>query len=630
MAIDPDSQNAEGDVAESTQEKLAAQVAHVTVQPGVYLMKDARGQIIYVGKARNLKKRLQSYFQKQRPHDPKTTVLLTKVAAFDTLVTGNEKEAFILESNLIKKHRPHYNINLKDDKRYPSLRLDPRKPYPNLTIVRKVNKDGALYFGPYSSSAAVRQTLKFIHKTFKLRKCRTSTFMNRSRPCLNYQMGLCLAPCCMDVPAETYAEIVKEVAAFLRGRTPALIRKVKRQMVASAEAQAFEKAAQLRDKMFALERTLEKQVTVTNDFKDRDVVGIVVEEVWTVITVLRSRSGFLQSVRHYFFDQAVGTAADQMRDFLLQFYAEQNEIPPEIVVSALPSDATHVEEWLCEKKGRKVVLVDGQRGDRAQLVRMAEQNAINELETRKRDVEGQADLLRRLRKQLQLQRLPRRIECFDNSTLGGTHPVAAMVVFEEGRPRPEAHRRYKLRFNDKPDDYAYMSEVIKRRFDKPDQGRPWPDLLLVDGGKGQINVAAAVLSELNLEGAFDLAGIAKKDPARGEQEDKIYLPQRSNPVQFGPATDLLLFMQRIRDEAHRWAIGFQRQQRSRAGLHSALDDIHGIGFKRKTLLLAHFGGVEQIRAASVDKLCEVPGITPQLAAIIHQSLSRNPDHHEGG
>ena len=533
--------NGESDV-ELKWATLAAQAAAATTQPGVYLMKDAQGRIIYVGKARSLKKRLQSYFQRQRPHDPKTTLMLTRVASFETLVTFNEKEAFILESNLIKKHRPYFNIDLKDDKRYPSLRLDPKEPYPNLTIVRKVSKDGALYFGPYSSSAAVRQTLKFIHKTFRLRKCKTATFINRTRPCLNFQMDLCLAPCCLDVPAETYTEIVREVTAFLRGRTPALIRKIKRQMIAAAEQQAFEKAMQLRDKMFALQRTLEKQVTVTNDFKDRDVIGVVIVDVWTVITLLKSRSGYLQSIRNYFFDRTVGSAADQLRAFILQFYAEQAEIPPEIVTSELPADHAFVVEWLSEKKGRKVALADGRRGDRAQLVRMALQNAHNEIETHKRDIEGQTELLQRLQEQLHLQRLPHRIECFDNSNLGGTHPVAAMVVFEEGRPRPSAYRRYKLVTRDKPDDYANMAEVIRRRFDKVDQGRPWPDLLLVDGGKGQINVAAAVLKDLNLEGAFDLAGIAEKDLAGGKPEDRVYLVQRSNPVQFAGASDLLLFL----------------------------------------------------------------------------------------
>ena len=421
---------------ETLREALNQKVGFASSGPGIYLMKDASGKILYVGKARNLKKRLQSYFQKHRPHDPKTTVLLTKVVDFETMLTATEKEAFILEASLIRRHRPRYNVNLKDDKRYPSLKLDLQESYPNLTVVRKIQNDGARYFGPYSSSLAVRQTLKFIHKTFKLRKCKTTTFMNRTRPCLNYQMGLCLAPCTLDVDPVRYNDIVKEVIAFLSGRTPALIRKMKRRMTVAAAEQDFETAAELRDKMFALMKTLEKQVTVTTDFKDRDVVGAFTEDTFSVITLMNVRSGILHGIHHYFFENAIGEIEEHMATFLQQYYNKAGHVPSEIAVSHLPENKEWIEEFLSEKKGRRVSLIFGQRGSRAQLIKMAIQNAQNELAARKRLLDARFDLLTRLQKRLNLSDLPRRIECFDNSNWSGQEPVAAMVVFTDGQPKP--------------------------------------------------------------------------------------------------------------------------------------------------------------------------------------------------
>ena len=290
---------------------LASQVAHVATDPGVYIMRDERSKVLYVGKARNLRKRLQSYFQRQRPHDPKTRLLLSKVSDFETIITHTENEALILESNLIKRHRPRYNVVLKDDKRYPSLRLNIAESYPNLSIVRKIKDDGALYFGPYASAGAVRQTLKFINKTFKLCKCRCERQKNRARPCLNYQMGLCMGPCVLDVAPKAYEEAVKEVVAFLRGRTPALIRKLKKQMSIAAGTQDFEKAAVLRDKIFALEKTLERQVSVTADHKDRDVIALAEEHHISAIALLRVRGGFLLGSRTFSFEDAIGAPEDQ-------------------------------------------------------------------------------------------------------------------------------------------------------------------------------------------------------------------------------------------------------------------------------------------------------------------------------
>ena len=599
---------------------LAAQLEHLPAAPGVYLFRDRQGKILYVGKARELTKRVRSYFQAGRPHDPKTRVLVSKVFSLETIVTHTEKEALILESNLIKRHRPRYNVVLKDDKRYPSLRLDLSQKVPNLNIVRKIKDDGALYFGPYASSSAVRQTLKFIFKTFKLRKCRNQTFNHRTRPCLNYQMGLCLGPCSQDVDPKIYQAVVDEVIAFLRGRTPSLIRQIKAQMQAAADQEEFEKAAMLRDKMFALEKTVEKQVSVVSDFKDRDVIALAMENDYTAIILLRVRGGFLLGSRVFDFESVVGSAEQQLSAFLRQLYTMQQEVPGQILVSCMPDDHEMIEKALAQQRGKKVEITRPQRGEKFSLLQIAVQNAEKALKEKADRQATNADLLLRLQKRLSLVEIPYRIECFDNSNLVGTEPVAAMVVFWHAKPLTDAYRRYRIQLKGKPDDYAYMYEVLHRRFSKTEESLPLPELLLVDGGRGQLNVALGVLDELGLKNRFGVAGIAKKNEAIGEMTDKIYLPGRSNPVQFGKDGDLLLFLQRVRDEAHRSAIGYQRKRRNMQFLQSSLDDLAGVGPKRKAMLLERFGSIENIRAATLDELCLLPGISKTMARSIQQAL----------
>jgi excinuclease ABC subunit C len=600
---------------------LSLQVANVATAPGVYLFKNSQGRIVYVGKARNLRKRVQSYFQPGRPHDAKTRIMLDKVVSLETLITLTEKEALILESNLIKRHRPRYNVVLKDDKRYPALRLDMTQTYPNLNMVRKIKNDGALYFGPYASSSAVRQTLKFIHKTFKLRKCHNKIFAGRTRPCLNYQMGLCLGPCCNAVDHQTYQSVVNEVIAFLRGRTPALIQTVKAKMQQAAQAQEFEKAALLRDKMLALAKTLEQQVTVTSDLKDRDVIAMIVDEALTGAALLTVRGGFLMGGRQFVFEHAVGSAKVQMGTLLHQLYGSGQRVPGEILVSHLTDHPDAMVSWLMELHGAVVRLAVPRRGEKARLLQMAVQNAQKAINEKLETDRANLHLLARLQKRLQMDRMPRRIECFDNSNLAGRQPVAAMAVFELGHPQPNANRRYQIHSNGKQDDYAYMAEVLKRRFDKGEGSMPWPDLLLVDGGKGHLNVALAVLADLGLVTRPAVAGIAKKDEACGETVDKVYLPQRSNPVQFGKEMDLLLFLQRIRDEAHRLAISYQRLRRGKKTLQSALDAVVGVGPRRKAMLLQTYGSVNNIAGASVEELGQVPGISSAVARSIKEALS---------
>ena len=559
--------------ATDIQDKLSG----VTSSPGVYLMKDAQGTVIYVGKARNLKKRLASYFKKSRGHtlkrDIKTEILIQKISDFETIITGSEKEALILESNLIKRHRPRYNVILKDDKRYPSLRLDIKNPYPNLKVVRKIKKNGGLYFGPFASSAAVQKTLKIIHKTFKLRKCKTEYFKNRLRPCLNYQMDACLAPCCLDVDKHTYTEMVNEVIQFLKGKTPDLIEQIKQKMMAAAEVKDYERAAVLRDKMFALEQTLERQVAATNDFIDRDVIGIARSDDAALITLLFIRNGFFLGIRDFKFSETMSTENEMTGTFIRQYYEKAPFVPNEILVPSLPEDTLLLEELLRDMKGRRVRILAPKRGEKVRLVQRASQNAENSLKAYKALIANDVDLLSRLRHQLRMDRIPWRIECFDISNISGKSAVAGMVVFEKGKPNKSLYRKYKLQGTGIPDDYAYMAEVLKRRYGKGEKSKPYPDMLMVDGGKGQLNVALAVIKSLKLEQIFQIISIAKKNEKRGETQDKIFKPGQTNPANLGRRGDLLLFLERIRDEAHHFAISFHRKHRRKTFVHSALDSI---------------------------------------------------------
>lgn len=600
----------------------------VPPQPGIYLMKNFSGEVIYVGKARDLKKRLTTYFSPGGPRGIKIGVLVKQIADFEIIITGTEKEALILESNLIKRHRPRYNMDLKDDKRYPSLRLDIQTPYPRLEIVRKLRKDGAIYFGPFASAKSVRETLRVIHKIFKLRKCKTRTFQTRSRPCLNYQMGLCLAPCCLKVDPIRYQEIVKEVTLFLKGRTPDLLKQIRAEMAGAAARQDYEDAAVARDKIFALERTLEKQVSVTTDFKDRDIFALSRNPDLSVVTRLFVRGGFLLGTHSFFFPETLSSDPDTMSTFIRQYFEKGHYIPPEILLPFQIDDAPLVEDLLSKEKGRRVRLLFPKKGEKARLVEMAIQNADNSLKARMISITSDLEMLERLRKRLGMGRLPIRIECIDNSMISGEAPVASLVVFENGRADRSAYRRYRIKSVSGPDDYACMAEVVSRRFRSPESG-PLPDLLMVDGGKGQLNVAAALISHHELEGRFEIIGIAKKDPERGDMTDKIYKLNRRNPVVFGKDRDLLLFLQRIRDEAHRFAISYHRRRRSKEAKRSALDRIPGIGNKRKTALLKHFGSMANIRSASVQELRALPAMTRPAAEAIKKFLGTQPEQGTG-
>ncbi len=596
-------------------------------EPGVYLMQDSDEKIIYVGKAGNLKRRLSSYFVKPVLHNIKGEVLVKKISSFEIIITRTEKEALILESNLIKKYRPRYNVILKDDKRYPSLRLDTRNSHPYLSVVRKIKKDGALYFGPFASSGAVRQTLNIINKIFKLRKCKTEDLKKKIRPCLNYQLNLCMAPCCFNVKQEEYFNIVNEVILFLKGNRVDLIKKIKKGMHKAAEEENFEKAAELRDKMFAIEKTVEKQVAVTTDFIDRDVLSIVRSSDSLVITLLNVRKGYLIGTRHFSFAETISTDAEVAGGFIRQYYEKVPFIPKEILVPTDLEDYLLIEEILSSLKGAKVSIHHPQRGQKADLVKMAYKNAVNRLNEIQNAKSYDKDLLLRIQRKIKMDRLPCRIECFDNANISGTNPVSAMVVFENGRPKKSLYRKYAIKGVDEQNDYAYMAEVLQRRFGKGEDSKPYPDILLLDGGRGQISTGVSILKDLNIEVTFEILGIAKKNEMKGETKDKIYKNKRSNPLIFKGDDDLLLFFEKIRDEAHRFATSYHKKRRLKTQKHSALDEVPGIGDKKKKILLKHFKSIKKIQAATLKEISALPGISQKDAKAIvgADSISAHPD-----
>lgn len=603
-------------------QRLKNKSKNVSTGPGVYLFKDKQKNILYIGKARNLKKRVSSYFSPSKNTGRKINALLKKIFDVETILTQTEKEALILESSLIKKHKPVYNIVLRDDKQYPSLKLDIQSTYPNLTIARKLHKDGAIYFGPYTSSHDVHQTLKVINKTFKLRKCKNREIKKRSRPCINFQIGVCLAPCCNEVDFHVYNEIVNEVILFLKGRTPELLQAIKSQMQAAADEQNFELASILRDKMFAVERTLEKQIAVTSDLIDRDVIAIAQTSDLSVATLLVVRGGYLLGTRHYAFEETLSSGDDVIREFLSQYYEKTSFIPKEILISEPIEDAGFIEASIQEKKGKKPRIIYPQRGEKTKLIDMARTNAENYLKERIATETANTDMLKRLQKKLDLDKLPIRIECFDNSNISGRNPVSGMVVFENGKPLKRGYRKYKNKSVTYQDDYAYMEEVLTRRYGKGEESKPYPDLILIDGGKGQLNIGTKIMKVLKLDKEISIAGIAKKDEKKGETDDKIFLPGRVNPVNFGREGDLLFYLQRIRDEAHRFAITYHRKRRSDNAFQSILDSVPGIGEKRKKMLLMHFGSIDKIQNSSIEELIRLPGMNSRTAKELKQSLSK--------
>ncbi len=609
-------------MAVKIREKITEKYRQIPNRPGVYLMKDTKGKTIYVGKAKDLKKRLSAYFVKKKNHDAKTQALIEMIHDFEVVLTSSDQEAFILESNLIKEYSPKYNVILKDGKKYPLLRIDMREPYPTLQRVRNIKEDKALYFGPYSSSSSVNRTLKQIQKIFRLRKCKNTQFKNRSRPCLNYQIKACLGLCCNPVSSKEYKRQVKDAILFLKGRSRDVLKKLNRQMAEFSAGFEYEKAAQVRDTIFAIRKVMERQVVVSPDMKDRDVVAFAHREGRVLITVMVVRTGYLIDTSHYPLDLGFKEPDEIFSAFLDQYYKKPEFLPPVVLLSRDIDDRTAMEVLFSKRKGKKVAVQVPVRGEKKRLVEMASNNADGELEKRVlKEKEERATILM-LKDLIGMDVLPSRIECFDNSNLSGRDAVSSMVVFTDGRPDKSGYRKYIIRGLDIQDDYAYMFQVLERRFSKENEETPFPDLLVVDGGKGQLGMAMAVLKELNLQGRFMVAGLAKKNSDKGEEFDKIYIPGRSNPLNTNQARKALYLLCQIRDEAHRFAITFQRKRREKRAGGSILDTVPGVGPKKKKTLLRHFKGLSAMKSATWEEVSSLPGINEQLARAILDRLNQ--------
>ncbi|WP_025322118.1 excinuclease ABC subunit UvrC [Deferrisoma camini] len=609
-------------------DELEAKVARFPTRPGVYLMKDAQGRVLYVGKAKNLRARVRTYFREGADGRPRVRFLMARVADVDFVVTDTEKEALILENTLIKRHRPRYNVDLRDDKTYLSLRLDVQNPFPRLTMTRRIVPDGSLYFGPYSSARALRETVDLIHRIFPLRQCRDREFRARTRPCLYCQMRGCLAPCCGRVTPEAYREMVDQVVAFLRGRSRELLETLRARMAEAAERLEFEEAARLRDRIRAVEETLERQKAVTHRPVDRDVVAMVREGAEAEVVVLVVRSGNLIDRRSYYLPHLEGDDPEVMGQFLRQYYRGDRIVPAEVVVGVDvgEDEARVLGEWLSERRGRRVRVVHPRRGEKRALVAMAAENARELLDERRKTKVGYDAALAELRDRLGLAGPPRRIEGYDISNLQGGHAVGSMVVFTDGFPDPRSYRRFAIRTVEGSDDFAMLYEVLRRRLARRDQpGWELPDLVLIDGGRGQVAAAAKALEDEG--GSVPLAGIAKARvlPGGGAEvvrsPERIFLPGRANPVPFGRNSSGLFLLQRVRDEAHRFALALHRKRRARASLGSALEAVPGVGPKRRQALLRRFGSLKRLAEAPVDEIAAVPGISEALARRIKEALA---------
>ncbi|MCJ7547847.1 MAG: excinuclease ABC subunit UvrC [Deltaproteobacteria bacterium] len=605
---------------------LQAQAEALPQSPGVYLFKDLKGAILYVGKAKDLRKRVRTYLQ-GREQDIKTSIMLSKVGQVDHIATRTEKEALILEDTLIKEHHPRYNIQLRDDKRYPLLRLNIQERFPRLSVVRRTREDGALYFGPFPAATSMRETLRVIHKAFPLRRCSAAQFAHRSRPCLNFQMRRCLAPCCNEVSEEAYNRIVEEVRLFLEGKSDYLAEELRSRMDQEAAALRFEEAARIRDRLAALERITERQKVIAQDSSHRDAVGMARQGGKMGMQVLFIRGGRLLGGRFFAIKDAGLPDQEGLSTFLHQFYKEGQFIPPEILVPFSLEDAPVLEEVLGEEGKKRIRVRSPRQGSQGNdLLQMAEENAQGKLLGQ---LKGE-DALQEMKERFNLANVPVRIEGFDISNLGGGLAVGSQVVFEEGEPAKVYYRRYRIKTVQGMDDYAMLYEILVRRLRRGKEEGDLPDLILIDGGKGQLNVALDVLKELKVEEVDALSIAKKRKPA---EEEKVFLPNKKEGIPLRSASPASLLLQRVRDEAHRFAIAYHMRLRSKAGLSSALAEIPGIGTERRRSLLKHLGGWEGIMQAKPEELAQAPGMNSALAQHVweqlHNSLPRKDTEHHG-
>ena len=651
---------------------LRAVLRRLPTSPGVYLMKNADGRVLYVGKADSLRNRVRSYFAARGPEDARIARMVTEVADVEYIVTDTVSEAYLLESNLIKEHRPRFNIRLRDDKSYPFVKITLGEDFPRIVRTRKLARDGSRYFGPYASASSVDETLKLLRKIFPFRTCNLDIPEGKrvlERPCLLYYINRCQGPCIQAIEKAEYRATIGQIVDFLEGKQEPIAAELRREMESHSDALRFEQAAASRDKLRAVERTMEQQKMAAFSRAEHDVIGLAREEDEACVQVMQVRNGKLIGREHFIVEGARdATDAEVLGGFLQQYYANTDALPRALLAPLMPAGADDLAAYLADRRGLRVTISVPERGEKRRLVALATQNAVEALERERAewlaDAAKRDEALTELADALGLPKLPERIECYDMSNIQGTSAVGSMVVFIDGRPEPREYRRFRIRSGDTPDDFRMMAEVLRRRFSRvaklradtgalslaavgadeapegdtdlpadldPDAGpvdggahgngdqpreAAWsvPDLVIVDGGKGQLSAAVGALTELGITDV-PLTGLAKRF-------EELYLPDRPDPIVLPRRSQALYLVQRIRDEAHRFAITYHRDVRGRRALRSELDDIAGIGPGRKKALLKRFGSVRRIREASVEEVAGTPGISRDLAERVKGHLAR--------
>ena len=603
-------------------------------KPGVYLMQDDRGAVVYVGKAKNLRARVSSYFQEGTSDYRAFVGLLSSLLDdIETVVTRTEKEALILEREMIRRHEPRFNIIWRDDKQFLCLRVDPQHEYPWVQVVRNMGTDGARYFGPFHSASAARQTLRVVNRHFQLRTCRDSVLYKRKRPCLEHQIGRCPAPCVYEINRERYLENVDDVLMFLEGRGAQLAERLRDRMLSAAEREEFEVAAHYRDQLRAVERTLEKQQVALTKLVDQDAFGLYREGEQVCVALVEVRGGRAQNISARLFSDVAEDDSAMISSIIMQRYALSEDAPvagaqppTDILVPVDLELGSGLEELLSTRRGSRVRVVCPRRGDKAAILDLARKNAEHGFHEQRKKTGALDQVLDNLRRKLRLRNAPQRIECFDISNLGDQRIVGSKVVFDAGVPAKKGYRRYQVRSTPGQDDFASMYEVLSRRFRRGLAEGDMPDLVVIDGGKGQLGVVKAVFKDLGIE-RVDLISLAKSrvqgtdaDDAPVRSSERVFKPDLREPIVLSQSSAELLLLARIRDEAHRFAITFQRELRRKDRLRSPLDEVPGVGPTRKKALLKHLGSLKRVRAASIDELAEVPGIGKKAAQAIYRAL----------
>jgi excinuclease ABC subunit C len=611
--------------------RLEEKLKYLPVGPGVYLYKDEAGKIIYVGKALSLKNRVRSYFQHGAQQPPKTRLMIEKVTDLDIIVTDSEVEALILEQNLIKEHRPRYNVMYKDDKSYPYLKVTLVDDFPRVMITRRHIKDGSRYFGPYTRVGAVNETMRLLKKIFPFRACKQKEPAVRSRPCLNYHINRCLGPCSGQVDRDKYRSMINEVCLFLEGRQEDLIKLLAVRMEEAAAKLEFERAAQLRDQLQAVREVVERQKIITGGFEDQDVVAVAQAPDEACVMVFFVRGGKLIGREHFMLKGTEGLSGQEvLTAFIKQYYTDVDFVPGEILLAAeVGEEQPVIETWLTGKRGTRVFLKTPRRGEKKKLVEMVAKNAGLTLEQVRLAEESRRDstveALGELAGKLGLEKPPFRLECYDISNTQGVDSVAAMAVFEEGKPAPDQYRRFKIRTVEGPDDFASIQEALRRRFARAVEERELlstgqisskeakfhvlPDLVIIDGGKGQLSAARHVMRQLGFS-RIPAFGLAK-------EEELLFAEGQADPISLPPTSRALQLLQRLRDETHRFAVTYHRRLRGKASLKSLLDEVEGIGEVRRRTLLKAFGSLQEIEKATPEQLAAVKGMNKKAAQAVY-------------